>query len=94
MAAIRTPRNFRVIFYIIIFEVNIVAKQKQPLLVTIFLYFYVFIDLNSFTAPCPTAVPASLEKRAKLFVVVRYFVLDVGVKVKLIEFKSGQVNLL
>jgi len=31
----------------------------------------------------PTAVPASLEKRAKLFVVVRCFVPDVGVKVEL-----------
>ena len=39
MAAIPTSRNFRVIFYNlsdIVFEVNIVAKQKQALLVTIF----------------------------------------------------------
>ena len=46
-------------------------------------------DLNSFTLTStlsllpPTAVPVFLEKRAKLFVVVRYFVSDVDMKVKL-----------
>ena len=33
-----------------------------------------------------TAVPASLEKRSKLFVVLGCFVPDVGVKVELLEF--------
>jgi len=41
-----------------------------------------------------TAVPAYFKKSAKLFVVVRYFVPDIGVKVKLSEFKSLQVKLL
>jgi len=41
-----------------------------------------------------TAVPAYLKKSAKLFVVVRYFVPDIVVKVKLSEFKSLQVKLL
>ena len=54
-----------------------------------------FIALNSFTAPPrPNAVQTFLEKRTKSFVVVRHFVPDVGVKVKLIEFKSLQVKLL
>ena len=44
--------------------------------------------------PCSTAAPASLEKRTKSFVVVRCFVPDVGVKMKLSEFKSLQVELL
>ena len=43
--------------------------------------------------PCPTGVSASLDMRAKLFVVVRYFVPDVGLKVKLSDFKSLQVKL-
>ena len=49
-------------FYTIpgIFEVNIVAEQKQALLVTIYL-FLVCIAFNYFTAHCPyTAVPAYL----------------------------------
>jgi len=53
-------------------------------LVSIFLFFEVVIALNSFTAPGPAAVPTSLEKRVKLFVVARYFVRDVDVKVKLL----------
>jgi len=63
-------------------------------LVTIFLFFKDFIALNSFNEPCPTAVPASLEMRAKIFVLVRYLVPDVGVKVKLTELKSFQVKVL
>jgi len=42
IAAIRIPRNFRVVFYnlsVIIFEVNNIAEQKQALVVTIFLFF-------------------------------------------------------
>jgi len=58
------------------------------------LLFKDFIPLNYFTATCPTAVPAYLEMRAKMFVVVRCLVRDAGVKVKLIEIKSLQVKLL
>jgi len=46
MTAIPISRNFRVIFYNlseIVFEVNIVAKQKQALLVTIF---FVFLSVH------------------------------------------------
>jgi len=56
---------------VIIFKVNIVAAQKQALLVKIFLFFKAFISLNAFTSSYPTAVSASLEERAKCFVVVR-----------------------
>jgi len=38
---------------VIIFEVNIVAEQKQALLVTIFLFCEVFIALKYFTVPLP-----------------------------------------
>jgi len=51
-----------------------------------------FIVFNIFTAPCPTAILASLEMKAEMFVVVRYLVPDVCMKLKLIEFKSLQVN--
>jgi len=78
---------------VIIFDVETVAEQKQALLVAIFLFFNIFIALNFFTAPCHTAVLVSLEKRVKLFVVVCYFVPDVSVKVKLVEFKSLQVKM-
>jgi len=54
-------------------------------------YLYRFFCFLKFSLPStlllppgPTAVPASLEKRVKLFVVVRYFVPDAGVKVKLL----------
>ena len=41
---------------------------------------------------CPPAVPACLEKRTKLFIVVCYFVPDVSVNVKLlgIQIVSGE----
>jgi len=49
------------------------------------------MECGWYGSACRTAVPASLEKSVKLFVVVPYFVPDVGVKVKLLEFKSPQV---
>jgi len=49
------------IIFVIIFEVNIVAEQKQALLVTIFLLFISFHCAQPFHCiPCPTAAPASL----------------------------------
>jgi len=46
-----------------IFEVNTVAKQKQALLVMIFLFLQSFHYPQLFYYPsCPTAVPAYLEK--------------------------------
>jgi len=45
----------------IIFEVNMVAEQKQALLVTIFVVFYKFaLSSTHLLPPCPTAVPESL----------------------------------
>jgi len=59
---------------VITIEVNIVAKQKQASLVTI--CFLKFSLPSTLLLPSgPSAVPASLEKRVKLFVVVRYFYL-------------------
>jgi len=60
---------------VIIFEVNIVAEQKLALLVTIFLFLKFSLPSNILLSPCPTSVPASLDKRVKLFVVTRYFYL-------------------
>ena len=60
---------------VIIFEVNIVAEQKLALLVTIFLFLKFLLPSNILLSPCPTSVPASLDKRVKLFVVTRYFYL-------------------
>jgi len=48
---------------VIIFEVNIVSEQKQTVLIPLFLFFKIFIALNSYSPPCPTAVPVSLERR-------------------------------
>jgi len=48
-----TSEEFSIIS-VIIFEVNIVAEQKQALLITIFLFFKVYIALNSSTAPLQT----------------------------------------
>ena len=47
----------------IIFEVNIVAKKKQALLVVIFLLFNFSLSSTLLLPPCPTVVPASLKKR-------------------------------
>ena len=87
IAAVRTPRNFRVVLYnfsVIRFAVNSIAQQKRALLVSIFCFLKLSLPSTLLLPPGPTAVPTPLEKRVKLFVVVRYFVRDVGVKVKLL----------
>ena len=48
----RMPRNFRVIF-VIIFEVNIIAKQKQALMVTTFFVLLSFHCPQLFYYPLP-----------------------------------------
>jgi len=48
------------------FEVNNGAEQKQALLITIFLFFKVFILLNSFTAPLTHRCPGVPGKEGKI----------------------------
>jgi len=52
------------IIFVIIFEVNLVAEQKQAQLVTIF--FYISISLNSFISPLPYLCSSVLELFANL----------------------------
>jgi len=78
---------------VVIFEVNIVAEQKQALLVTIFCFLKVFIAFNSFHCTLPYHCSSVPGKKCKIVRSGLPFVPDVGLKVKLLEFKSLQVIL-
>jgi len=69
IAAIRTARNLRVVFYnlsVIIFEVNIVAEHKQALLITIFCFLKFSLRSSLFTAPLPCRCSVVLGKKCKI----------------------------
>ena len=64
IAAIHAPTTFRMFstLPVIIFEVNIFAKQKQTDWWMIFWFLEVYISLNTSTAPpCPTAATCVLS---------------------------------
>jgi len=94
-AVIRSPRNFKVVFYnlsVIIFEVNIGAEQKQALG-----YWQRFVWILKFFIALTLTVHRSFSVPGKQGKIIRcgsQLVPDFGVKVKRSEFKSPQVKLL
>jgi len=86
-AAIRIPRNFRVVFhnlFVITFEVDIIAEQKQALLVTIFCFLKLSLPSTLFTAPLSYRCSGVPGKKCKIVRSGSLLVRDVGVKVKLL----------